>query len=449
MGMRLVDGLRAENNSRIAFVGAGGKTSAMFRLARQLATPVICMNTTHLALDQARLADQHFIVTNPADLASIFNQPISGIVLLTGPETDRQRLSGLTDLLVEKIQIYADQLGVPLLVEADGARQLPLKAPALHEPPIPQWVNHVVYLVGLTGLNQPLDEAHVFRSELFGQLSEIKVGDPVGVGAIEKFLVNPDGGLKNIPGTARKTIYFNQWDVLNNQDFWPGSEMNLVKKAYDTILIGSVQAQFDQVTYRYENIAGIILAAGGGVRMGRTKQLLEWHGKPMVRHIAEKAFYSGMNPVQVVTGFDAQKVAEALKGLPVQIIFNPGWESGQASSIRTGVENLPDGVGAAVFLLSDMPGIPVAILREEIKIHQNESLSILCPRIGSQRVNPVLFDRRTFNDLTNLTGDAGGRQMFDRYPIRWLDWNEPAAFLDVDTPEDYQSLLEKDVDDEK
>jgi len=448
MGMRLVEGLRAESNSRIAFVGAGGKTSAMFRVARQLAAPVICMNTTHLTVDQSRLADQHFVVTNPAELTAIFKNPVSGVLLLTGPEADRKRLSGVTERIADEILNYADQLSLPLLIEADGSRQLPLKAPASHEPPIPPWVNHVVYMIGLTGLNQPLREECVFRSELFSQLSDIKLGDPVGMDAIGKFLVHPEGGLKNFPSAARKTVYFNQLDVLENQNFWLSPIMDLVKNAYDSILIGSVHAQNEQVSYRFEKIAGIILAAGGGVRMGRTKQLLAWRGKPMIRQIAEKALKSGMDPVVVVTGFDAHKVAEALEGMAVQIIFNPGWESGQASSITVGVENLSDGVGAAVFLLSDMPGIPMDILHEEIRIHQTENLSILCPRVDNQRVNPVLFDRSTFNDLMCLTGDTGGRQLFDRYSIRWLDWTESAAFLDVDTPEDYQKLLESDVYDE-
>jgi molybdenum cofactor cytidylyltransferase len=69
---------------------------------------------------------------------------------------------------------------------------------------------------------------------------------------------------------------------------------------------------------------------------------------------------------------------------------------------------------------------------------------IIAPLIDGQRGNPVLFDRVTFSDLQQVRGDAGGRQLFSRYPVAWVDWHDSAVLLDIDTEEDYQRLLADD-----
>ncbi|MHB1482940.1 MAG: nucleotidyltransferase family protein, partial [Bellilinea sp.] len=93
--------------------------------------------------------------------------------------------------------------------------------------------------------------------------------------------------------------------------------------------------------------------------------------------------------------------------------------------------------------LSDMPQIPVDLIRTELELHQNETSAIICPRVKGQRGNPVLFDRQTFPALMQLKGDSGGRKLFDQFPIRWLEWDDPGILLDIDTPQDYQDLLKR------
>jgi molybdenum cofactor cytidylyltransferase len=64
--------------------------------------------------------------------------------------------------------------------------------------------------------------------------------------------------------------------------------------------------------------------------------------------------------------------------------------------------------------------------------------------VDGQRANPTLFDRRTFPGLMALQGDVGGRALFSKYTITWVPWHDPSLLLDVDTPEDYQKLLDMD-----
>ena len=149
--------LRAERNSIISFVGAGGKTTAMFQLARQLEPPVVVTCTTHLGVDQSKLADQHIIIDEASSkcLDLIFTE--AGLTLLTGKLMEDARWKGLSARTIEDLIDLASQRNVPLLIESDGSRCLPLKAPAAHEPAIPAGCTHVV-VVGraLPELAKPL-----------------------------------------------------------------------------------------------------------------------------------------------------------------------------------------------------------------------------------------------------------------------------------------------------
>ena len=445
--MRLLEALRAGSQSRIAFVGAGGKTTAMFSLARQLAAPMICLNTAHLSLEQAKLADKHLIVQDLSDVERLFQSPLVGVTLITGPGDGRGRLMGLHTAAAEKIKDHADEYHLPILVEADGSRMLPLKAPAAHEPPIPAWVEQVVVVAGLSALGKPLTGQWVYQPEVFAQLSGAQPGQPILTRHLVATLLHPQGGLKNIPAGARRAVLANQLDDcgLPEDDLY--RELAKLPHDFELVMAGSVQkTAAEQVKWRCEPVGGVILAAGESIRMGTVKQLLPWRGKPLVRHVAEKALAAGLNPVVIVTGAAAEGIEKAVDGLPVELVYNRDWESGQASSIRVGIQVLKARCGAAVFLLSDMPQFPVSLIEAELEIHRRESVEIVVPRVNGQRTNPVLFDRSTFAELVGLVGDTGGRALFDRHPLRWLDLEDAQDLLDVDTPADYQRLVDEGED---
>lgn len=443
MSMRLIDGLRADRRSRIAFVGAGGKTTAMFSLARQFDGPVICLNTAHLAVEQARLADRHVVVQGFQQLEFEIRNLRDGISLFTGPTDGRGRYQGVSDDLGGAIYTLADQMGLPVLVEADGSRLHPLKAPAAHEPPIPGWINHVVVTAGLSALGKPLDEERVFRSEIFAALSEADPGTAITLEQLTRVALHTQGGLKNIPSFARKTLLANQLDACSLPELVVSAGLLECLSIYDAVLLGSVQNSPDQqISRRHEAVGAVILAAGGSIRMGTVKQLLPWRGKPLVRHVTELALNSGLYPVVVVTGSAAEEVEAALSDLPVVFARNDEWESGQAGSVRAGVQMLPVRCGAALFFLSDMPQVPADLIQAELELHSRLNEPIIVPRVQGIRTNPVLFDRATFSELAALSGDTGGRVLFDRFPVHWLDWDGVSPLRDIDTPADYQRLME-------
>lgn len=194
-------------------------------------------------------------------------------------------------------------------------------------------------------------------------------------------------------------------------------------------------------------IAGIILAAGISLRMGRPKQLLDWGGRPLVRAIVETALAARLDEVIVVTGSAGGAVAAALADLPVRIAPNPLAASGQSTSLRAGIAALSPGVAAAVILLGDQPFVTAPIIEALVRVWRDERAPIVAPVFAGTRGNPVLFDRSVFAELLAIEGDQGARGVIARNParVRFVHFDDDRPLLDIDTPEAYayaRALLE-------
>lgn len=465
--MHIAHALRLDSpsasNQTVSLVGAGGKSTTLFQLARQLSSIVnrkssiavrksqIVTATTHLGIWQIPLADHHLIASDLNDLQNI---PRAGVTLVTG-EVDRDRTNPVGDSILNGLRAYSKEHNLPLLIEADGSRQKPLKAPASHEPPIPGFTETVMVVAGMSAIGKALTDEHVHHAEIFSQLSGLQIGETITPQAVISMLTHPQGGLKNIPPNARHIALLNQADTPELHSIAGGMARPLLDH-FNSVVVGSFE---QNIFHTFEHTAGIILAAGESTRFGSPKQLLDWKGKPFVRHIAETALHSGLWPVVVVTGFRSADVESCLKDLPVHIVHNPDYQQGQSASIKAGINFLfPSpkfdgisvefgggrvGVGAAIFLLADQPQIPSEVMRALTESHTRELQPILAPLVlEERRANPVLFDQVTFPDLLQLSGDIGGRAIFSKYKVEYIPWHDDILLLDVDKPEDYQRLVE-------
>jgi molybdenum cofactor cytidylyltransferase len=433
----------------------------MFRVAQELA-PALVTTTTHLGAWQASMANVQFAWEPDEPMPDM--EPVlgAGIVLVTGPlDEETERYRGLTPPQLEKLHQLAGYHDLPLLIEADGSRQKPLKAPAEHEPAIPEFTETIVVVAGLSGLGEPLTEEKVHRAQRFAELSELKMGELITAEGLVEVLTDPEGGLKNIPPGARRVALLNQADTpaLQAQAHEIGQAL---LSAYDSAVVAALDSPLgflqEPVIAVKENIVGIILAAGKASRFGGAKQLLDYHRQPFVRIVAETALKAGLSPVILVTGANAEQVEAAVQGLPIKIVHNPDWENGQSTSIRAGLlgcrssasasaeVELPHSrdVGGAIFLLADQPQVTVEVLRALVERHSQDLPAALAPYVFDRRANPVLFDRITFNDLLALQGDTGGRAIFSKFSPRYVNWYDKRLLLDVDTPEDYQKLLDEE-----
>ncbi len=192
-------------------------------------------------------------------------------------------------------------------------------------------------------------------------------------------------------------------------------------------------------------IVGAILAAGAGSRLGRPKALLDWHGRPLVRYLAEVALRSGLDRVIVVAGPRVDEVRAALRGLPVDVVYNYYFGLGQSTSVQAALGAVPPGTEAVVFLLVDQPFVSPELIRSVVDAYRRTGAPIIAPRGPRRPGNPVLFSRPLFVELLSLRGDRGGRALIERHADRvvTVTVGSDEVFFDIDTAEDYRRALDR------
>ena len=193
-------------------------------------------------------------------------------------------------------------------------------------------------------------------------------------------------------------------------------------------------------------IAAIILAAGRSSRMGRNKLLLDLAGKPILCHAVDQALAAGLSEIVVVSGHQANKVREALGDRPVKVIEAREHKLGMSASLKAGLRALSPKTEAALVMLGDMPQVSAPLLQHLIAAYNPlEGRSIVVPVVDGKRGNPVLFDRRYFEEMLALEGDVGARHLIGAHDdqVAELSVDDAAVFTDVDTPEAYDRLLAK------
>ena len=190
-----------------------------------------------------------------------------------------------------------------------------------------------------------------------------------------------------------------------------------------------------------EQVAGIVLAAGGSTRFGRPKPLLPWGEQTLLAHILDQIASLGLYDLVVVTGAAGDAVAQVV-AQRARIAHNPKWKMGQSTSLRAGLRALRPDAAAVIFFLVDQSEAHPEVAQQLISRWQTTRALAVAPRYQGQRGTPVLFDRRAFAELSALEGDVGGCVLLARHSaeVAWVDVPCPPP-LDVDTPEDYYRCL--------
>jgi molybdenum cofactor cytidylyltransferase len=185
----------------ISIVGAGGKSTILFTLGRELAgcgARVILTTTTKMARSQ---------VTEPScwsdDPVSVDQALESGRPLFVAVGTVPGKVTGPTPEAVDRL--FAETKADYVVVEADGARSMSVKAPAQHEPVIPKRSTLVVVVVGIDAVGRPLSEvAH--RPDRIEAITGLPAGTVLTVADLARILLHPRGGLKQVPDASRIAV---------------------------------------------------------------------------------------------------------------------------------------------------------------------------------------------------------------------------------------------------
>ena len=182
-------------------------------------------------------------------------------------------------------------------------------------------------------------------------------------------------------------------------------------------------------------VAGLVLAAGGGRRYGMPKALVEYEGSLLVERAVRTA-RAVCDPVLVVLGAQAVDVWRAADLDGATVLANRDWESGMASSLRTGLDGLrgwPGRIDAVLVTLVDMPGMTPEALRAVAAHAAPDALAIAA--YDGVRGHPVLLGRDHWAGVAaTATGDEGARRYLAGRAVTEVDCTGLADPTDLDVP---------------
>lgn len=222
--MALCDALRIRPRDIVCFVGAGGKTTAMMKLASELVGRDyrVLVTTTTKILEPEPAPDERLILVPSLEEAlqevpARFEEApavILGQRRLGQAEKDVAALGKdypiavrpykLEGIPPEWVKPLAQHSGADVvLVEADGAGHRMLKAPNVHEPVIPPSATLVVPMADVEVLGRPLTDEYVHRPALLADLAGVPLGQAVSPEVLAIAVAHPQGGLKGVPAGAR------------------------------------------------------------------------------------------------------------------------------------------------------------------------------------------------------------------------------------------------------
>ena len=194
-------------------------------------------------------------------------------------------------------------------------------------------------------------------------------------------------------------------------------------------------------------IRGIILAAGGSSRMGRAKAALTLGqtGETLISRVIRTLLDGGAPEVIVVAGAHVDEVRHALPAHErrARMIEHPGWQQGQVSSLIAGLAAIDDPqLEGALVTLVDVPLVKSSTVAAVIAEWRRTRAPIVRPANGERHGHPVMFDASVFQDLRDADPKIGAKAVFAKHRLRIVnvEVNDPGAFEDIDTPQDYERL---------
>ena len=195
------------------------------------------------------------------------------------------------------------------------------------------------------------------------------------------------------------------------------------------------------------NVGAILLAAGLGQRMGSPKALLPWRGLPLITYQIRTLRRAGLKPVLVVLGHHADVLGPRVEyELGATALLNPFYRRGKTTSLKTGLRALdPSVTDSALILNVDQPRT-LQILSTIIDHHNRHSALITIPTHKTKRGHPVVVSLKLMDDLMTVSEARQGLKTVMRThakEISLVELDTDEVLLDLNTPQDYQSALQK------
>jgi probable selenium-dependent hydroxylase accessory protein YqeC len=378
----------------VSIVGAGGKSTLLHFLSEKYGKDNRVLLTTTTKINYPPNYDYLF---HSIDDILVMEKPLKNGIYVVAPKY-KEKLSGLSNEELDKIRKYFDYI----FIEADGARMKLLKGWNETEPVIYDKTTITVGVVNKKLLGSVISGENIHRVDKFCQLIGKQVGDTLEEEDFQKIIYNSKGLFKNARG--RKYVYY----PLENKYTHIGS---------------------------YNKISAIILASGFSNRMGRNKLLLPINNLPMIEHLFKVLENLGFLEVIVVTQYERVKILAKKYGFTP--IINNDATKGISESIRLGV-NYADTESNLMFFNGDQPYLRKETIEKIINSRKEDS--IIVPTIDGRRKSPVLFSNKFREELLQLVGDVGGRQVIQNNgdKVVEVEFKDIDDFIDIDSVEEYE-----------
>jgi len=192
-------------------------------------------------------------------------------------------------------------------------------------------------------------------------------------------------------------------------------------------------------------IALIILAAGKSTRFPGNKLLAKINGESMIEKIVKTALRSKAGRILIVTGYEAEKIKQLIKEIRderIQVVYNPRYEEGQSSSVRTGVKQVVEEADAVMIHPADVPFITPEDIDRLIEVYKITNAAIIVASHRGRHGHPILFSNKLFDDIMRITEEKHGlKELVEKYREEIVEVESSQyTTIDIDTPEDFKKI---------
>lgn len=196
--------LNLKSKKIISIVGAGGKTSLMFFLAKKLSKGFKVLVTTTTKIYIPEITEYDYIATDKNSIQRYMKMEHNGVYVFGKTISKENKIIGLDFKILNKLRDYFDYI----LIEADGAKQKPLKGWCNFEPVICDATDMTIGVIDIKVIGMKAIPKNIFRLDEFVKLSDIKKGEKIKVDHLVKMISHPKGLFKNAIGN--KVVYINK-----------------------------------------------------------------------------------------------------------------------------------------------------------------------------------------------------------------------------------------------
>ncbi len=234
----LTESLGLKKREVISLTGAGGKTTLMFRLAKELflaGKKVVTTTTTRILEPASRETVSLFIDPNEEELKQFVHKYLDEYkhITIARERLESGKLKGVSSDLVN--DLWSSNKIDYIIIETDGAAGRPVKAPREGEPVIPSSTTLVVAILGVDGLEREVNEENVFQAERVSKMTGIPMGKKMTDEAMAVLVTHPEGIFKGAPSSSRVIAFLNKVDIPNGVIKAEGVAQKIIERKHPQI----------------------------------------------------------------------------------------------------------------------------------------------------------------------------------------------------------------------